>query len=241
MYIFGRPEESALSARVDEVKICKLCVIVQELIDKARLRQLHQLRDASDKTRILSISHNNPLRELLYYTMEAAAKTFFASKYFAVAGPQSLIKTPKTQPANIPPPGASQNTSKFGYKILAWYHAHSLPVTPLNPSRPSITVGKTQYPTVASPSELLHPTETGLSIITQPSVTKQLLKEAKEAGVRAVWLQPGSFDPEGLEYAVREFKAGVGGEGGGGGEGWCVLIDGEEAMSYAGEEGKERL
>lgn len=59
-------------------------------------------------------------------------------------------------------------------------------------------------------------------------------------GVRAVWLQPGSFDDEGLEYARKEFKAGIGGAGGRGGEGWCVLVDGDEARAMAREE-KERL
>lgn len=38
-----------------------------------------------------------------------------------------------------------------------------------------------------------------------------LLKEAKEIGVPAVWLQPGSFDADGLEFAKAEFKAAIGG------------------------------
>ena len=55
-------------------------------------------------------------------------------------------------------------------------------------------------------------------------------------GVQAVWLQPGSFDDEGLEYALREFRAAVGGTQGPtmGGEGWCVLVDGERAARAAG-------
>jgi hypothetical protein len=67
-------------------------------------------------------------------------------------------------------------------------------------------------------------------------VTKQLLKEAKEAGIPAVWLQPGSFDREVLEYARANFKATIGGDGGGGSEGWCVLVDGEEGLRLAGRE-----
>ena len=65
-------------------------------------------------------------------------------------------------------------------------------------------------------------------------MTLEILKEAKTAGVKAVWLQPGSFDQEGLKYATQEFEAGVGGEGGKGGEGWCVLVDGEGIMRKAG-------
>jgi hypothetical protein len=67
-------------------------------------------------------------------------------------------------------------------------------------------------------------------------VTRQLLKDAKEAGIPAVWLQPGSFDAEVLEYAKANFKAAIGGTGGRGGEGWCVLVDGEEGLRIAGRE-----
>ena len=66
-------------------------------------------------------------------------------------------------------------------------------------------------------------------------MTLQILREAKEAGVPAVWLQPGSFNDEGLQFAKKEFKAGVGGAGGLGGEGWCVLVDGDQALQSAQE------
>lgn len=152
--------------------------------------------------------------------MEAAAKVFFSSPQFAVAG-------------------ASQNTQKFGYKVLAWYQSRSLPVQPITPSTPTIKVSSTELSTVASPSALPHPTQTSLSIITPPPITFQILKEARSVGVPAVWLQPGSFDEEGLQYAKREFKAGVGGhEDHGGGEGWCVLVDGDWALHEARESAK---
>lgn len=62
-------------------------------------------------------------------------------------------------------------------------------------------------------------------IITPPSVTMQLLREAKDAGISAVWLQPGSFDSEGLRLAQSEFKAVVAGLEGNprGHEGWCGM------------------
>ena len=99
-------------------------------------------------------------------------------------------------------------------------------------------MSSTTYATIASPTSLPNPTETSLSIITQPPITLNILREAKEAGVPAVWLQPGSFDNEGLEYAKREFKAGVGGPGGAGAEGWCVLVDGDQAIE-AGRKQRE--
>jgi len=70
----------------------------------------------------------------------------------------------------------------------------------------------------------------------------KVLQEAKALGVPAVWLQPGSFDKEGLEFALSAFaEKAVGGDGGRGGEGWCVLVDGERAMRGAEREmAKER-
>jgi predicted CoA-binding protein len=109
-------------------------------------------------------------------------------------------------------------------------------VTPLNPRSPSITVLKQSHDTVAAPGALPDAASTSLSVITPPAVTKTLLKEAKEAGIPAVWLQPGSFDNEVLEYAKGAFKAAIAGEGGGGGEGWCVLVDGEDGLKAAGRE-----
>lgn len=63
-----------------------------------------------------------------------------------------------------------------------------------------------------------------------------MLLEAKQAGVTAVWLQPGSFDNEILEFAKREFEAAIGGEEGRGGEGWCVLVDGDQFLDAARNE-----
>ena len=116
---------------------------------------------------------------------------------------------------------------------MAWYHARSLNVQPVTPSRPSIELFSTEYPTVSSPSALPCPQETSLSIITPPPITLNILREAKEAGIPAVWLQPGSFNDEALRFAKQEFVAGIGGEGGMGSEGWCVLVDGDEALQSA--------
>jgi hypothetical protein len=87
---------------------------------------------------------------------------------------------------------------------------------------------------VASPSGLESPHQTALSIITPPAVTKTILEEAKHVGIQAVWLQPGSFDDDGLEYAKSNFETAVGGFEGRSGEGWCVLIDGDSALTAVG-------
>lgn len=155
--------------------------------------------------------------------MNAAAKLFFTSPTFAVAG-------------------ASSQPHKFGYKIFDWYIQQNLHAVPLNPTCSTITVRRKNYDTVAAPSDLPDPKQTSLSVITPPPVTAKLLQEAKASGVRAVWLQPGSFTDELLEYAKKEWPgAALGGYedgGGGGGEGWCVLVSGEEAMHAAGRQEK---
>lgn len=70
--------------------------------------------------------------------------------------------------------------------------------------------------------------------MTPPAATLKILEQAKKAGVPAVWLQPGSFNYAGLRYAKEQFKIAIGGNGGKGIEGWCILVDGEDGMKAAG-------
>ena len=110
-------------------------------------------------------------------------------------------------------------------------------MTPINPSSPTIKALKSSFPALSSVSLLPEPKQTSLSIITPPSATLKVLQEARELGVPAVWMQPGSFDDEVLRYAREEgaFESVVAGDGGRGDEGWCVLVDGERAMKAAGK------
>jgi len=122
--------------------------------------------------------------------------------------------------------------------VFVWYLSHALPVTPINPRASEVSVGSKTYPTVSSPKSLPSPSETALSIITPPAVTLKVLQEAKEAGISAVWLQPGTFNDEVMAYAKKEFKAAIGGFEGdslhtNGDEGWCVLVDGEDGLQLA--------
>lgn len=122
--------------------------------------------------------------------------------------------------------------------VFAWYHVHALNVTPINPSSSSIDLPSKSYTTVASPTALPNPALTALSFLTPPQVTRKALADAKSAGVKSVWLQPGSFDEEILKYAQDNFENTIGGfeHGTVGGEGWCVLVDGENALRAAGRD-----
>jgi hypothetical protein len=49
-------------------------------------------------------------------------------------------------------------------------------------------------PTVKALDDLADPSVTGISVITPPRVTLEILKRAKERQVPALWLQPGAED-----------------------------------------------
>jgi predicted CoA-binding protein len=122
------------------------------------------------------------------------------------------------------------------YTVFTWYTHHGLHVTPVNPSAATIKAFPPfpdleikEYPAIPNLSALPHPTETSVS-----KVTVKVLEEAKKLGIKSVWLQPGTFDDEILKKASEDFQAAVGGAGGRGGEGWCVLVDGEAAAKGAG-------
>jgi len=93
-----------------------------------------------------------------------------------------------------------------------------------------------EHATAPNLAALPNPRETSISIVTPPSTTLNVLQEARDLGIPAVWMQPGSFDGEVLQFAREEgaFKAVVAGDGGCGDEGWCVLVDGERAVRAAG-------
>lgn len=140
--------------------------------------------------------------------------------------------------------GASNNTSKFGFKILSWYVSHELPVIPVNPREPEI-LGQTVVPSVTKILQCLSTKKDidhhrlssvdGLSIsfLTPPTVTLKTLEEISEFPnykglVKGLWFQPGSYDQLVLDKAqeiglieqvVHEDE--------------CILVRGEEGLYSA--------
>jgi len=68
--------------------------------------------------------------------------------------------------------------------------------SPSNP-REAGRGGVACYPNLASLPEPVH----GVSIITPPSVTSEILAQAAEAGIRYVWMQPGAEPADWRERA----------------------------------------
>ncbi|KDQ14216.1 hypothetical protein BOTBODRAFT_55657 [Botryobasidium botryosum FD-172 SS1] len=92
--------------------------------------------------------------------------------------------------------GASKDQSKFGTKVLKWYIERNKTVTPIHP-REIVLEG---IPTVPDLASLSSPSTTSVSIITPPKITLNVLKQVKELGVPAVWIQPGAEDQEVKDY-----------------------------------------
>ncbi|RYO98060.1 hypothetical protein DL765_010953 [Monosporascus sp. GIB2] len=156
---------------------------------------------------------------MLKMTTEATARSFMSSMHFAVVG-------------------ASSNPAKFGNKIFAWYLQRSLPVTPINRDSATIEAAGASHAALQSLSALPDPKRTSVSVVTPPAATLKMLREARELGVPAVWLQPGTFDDEVLRFAREDYGGEVvaGMEGGTrGAEGWCGLVDGDRALKAAGK------
>ncbi|KAF8913696.1 NAD-P-binding protein [Mucidula mucida] len=134
---------------------------------------------------------------------QATKKLFLSSPSFAVVG-------------------ASKDQSKFGTKVLKWYQARSLEVTPVHPKEAELE----GISTVQKLSELATPSKTSVSIITNAKITLGLLQEAKELDVPALWLQPGAEDAAVIEYIKEnglEDRVIYGGP--------CILVEGDGIRS----------
>jgi predicted CoA-binding protein len=92
--------------------------------------------------------------------------------------------------------GASRDRSKYGNKVLRCYLQHGLDVRPVNPHETEVE-GLACAKDIASLSEPVH----GLSIVTPPEATEQLVEEAGAAGIRHVWMQPGAESERAIERA----------------------------------------
>ncbi len=92
--------------------------------------------------------------------------------------------------------GASTNRDKYGNKVLRAYLQHGREVYAVNPRADEIE-GVACYPDLASLPEGVR----GLSIITPPAITEQLVEEAAEVGIGHLWMQPGAESPRAVARA----------------------------------------
>lgn len=90
--------------------------------------------------------------------------------------------------------GASTNRDKYGNKVLRVYQQHDRPVFPVNPRAETIE-GLPAFPDLHSLPEKPH----GVSIITPPKITAQVVSEALDLGVHHFWMQPGAESAAAVE------------------------------------------
>lgn len=92
--------------------------------------------------------------------------------------------------------GASRDRLKYGNRVLRAYLQNRLPVFPVNPNVESIE-NLPCFPCLSALPESVH----GVSIITRPEITEQIVAEAIALGIQHLWLQPGAESPKALAKA----------------------------------------
>ena len=83
--------------------------------------------------------------------------------------------------------GASTDRAKYGNKVLRVYLQRGMPVYPVNPRAAQIE-GLDAFPSLAA----LPVTPHGISIVTPPAISEQVVEEAARLGIRHLWMQPGA-------------------------------------------------
>jgi predicted CoA-binding protein len=97
--------------------------------------------------------------------------------------------------------GASRSRAKYGNKSLRSYIQRGMPVYAVNPNcgAGETIEGLRAYDTVGDLPEPVH----GVSIITPPHVTEQIVKQAITAGIKHLWMQPGAENDASVAAARR--------------------------------------
>lgn len=89
--------------------------------------------------------------------------------------------------------GVSRNPKKFGYAAYKELREKGMKVIPVNPEANEI-MGEKAYNNVASlPQDVK-----GILVMTKKEITASVVKEAKERGIKEIWIQQHSDSKEAL-------------------------------------------
>jgi len=116
--------------------------------------------------------------------------------------------------------GASNDRNKYGNRVLRAYLDRGLTAWPVNPNAEEVE-GLTCHPTLADLASSLDRVVDdihGVSIITPPNVTAEIIDQAIELGVKRVWTQPGAEHDEAMRRAENAGLDVIG-------HGPCVLVE----------------
>jgi uncharacterized protein len=92
--------------------------------------------------------------------------------------------------------GASTDRSKYGNKVLRAYLQNGYDVVPVNPTADEVE----GLPAVADLTSISEPVD-GVSIVTPPTVTEQVVRQAVGLGISNIWMQPGAESEEAISLA----------------------------------------
>ncbi len=92
--------------------------------------------------------------------------------------------------------GASSRRHKYGNMVLRCYLENGRRAFAINPLE-DVIEGQPAFKRLADLPERVH----GLSIITPPAVTLQLVEDAAKLGIHRLWMQPGAESREALKLA----------------------------------------
>ncbi|HWQ71165.1 MAG TPA: CoA-binding protein [Desulfitobacteriaceae bacterium] len=93
--------------------------------------------------------------------------------------------------------GASCDTGKFGYKIYKKLKSKGYRAYAVNPLF-EVIEGDKCYQDLASLPE----TPEVINMVVSPKIGKYVIEEAARLGIKHVWFQPGSCDPDLLELTA---------------------------------------
>jgi predicted CoA-binding protein len=92
--------------------------------------------------------------------------------------------------------GASNNPSKYGYRIYKDLKDAGYKVYPVNPKEEQIQ-GDRAYSNIGALPEK----PDVVDIVTPPQATEKIVREAADQRIDIVWMQPGAESKEAIDYA----------------------------------------
>jgi uncharacterized protein len=90
--------------------------------------------------------------------------------------------------------GVSRNPKKFGYAVFKELKEKGMNILPVNPEAVEI-MGVKAYPNVRElPADV-----NGIIVLTKKGITASVIKEAKEKGIKQIWIQQMADSKEALD------------------------------------------
>ena len=90
--------------------------------------------------------------------------------------------------------GVSRNPKKFGYAVFKELKEKGMKIVPVNPLAEEI-MGVKSYPSV----KMLPPEVQSIIVFTKKNITASVVRDAKEKGIKQIWIQQMADSKEALE------------------------------------------